>query len=60
MISTPPMGQRQEHAERLDVLRARIRHSLDDPRPNLSLAEIDAQLATLFARAEQAGGYAAP
>jgi antitoxin ParD1/3/4 len=52
--------QRKEDAERLHVLRTRIRRSLDDPRANLSLAEIDAQLAALFARAERAGGYAAP
>jgi hypothetical protein len=45
---------REEHAdERLAVIRARIRASLDDPRPNLSLAEVDAHIATLVAKAER-------
>jgi antitoxin ParD1/3/4 len=48
--------QRQEDAERLTAIRARIRRSLDDPRPDMTLEEVDAHLATLFARAEQAGG----
>jgi hypothetical protein len=45
---------REEHADdRLSVIRARIRASLDDPRPNLSLAEVDAHIATLVAKAER-------
>jgi antitoxin ParD1/3/4 len=51
--------QRQEDAERLNAIRARIRRSLDDPRPNMSLEEVDAFLAALFASAEKADGNAA-
>ena len=51
--------QRFEDAERLNVIRARIRRSLDDPRPDLTLEEVDAHLEAVFARAEQAGGNAA-
>jgi antitoxin ParD1/3/4 len=45
--------QRREDAERLEVIRARIRRSLDDPRPALSLKEVDAELEKLFAQAEK-------
>ena len=48
--------QRFEDQERLDAVRTRIRRSLDDPRPDMTLAEVDAHLEALFARAEQAGG----
>jgi antitoxin ParD1/3/4 len=41
--------EREEHAERLNVIRARIRHSFDDPRPDLSEAEADAALEETFA-----------
>jgi len=34
---------------------ARIRRSLDDPRPDMTLAEVDAHLTALFARASQTG-----
>jgi hypothetical protein len=45
---------RQDHAdERLAVTRARIRASLDDPRSDLTLAEVDAHIATLVAKAER-------
>jgi antitoxin ParD1/3/4 len=45
---------REESAdERLAVIRARIRASLDDPRPNLSLEEVDAHITTLVAKAER-------
>lgn len=47
------MRQRQEDVERLNVIRARIRRSLDDPRPDLSLEEVDAYLEALFAEAEK-------
>jgi antitoxin ParD1/3/4 len=45
--------QRQEDAERLEGIRARIRRSLDDPRPSLTLEQVDAQLEELFAEAEK-------
>jgi antitoxin ParD1/3/4 len=51
--------KRIEDAERLDVIRARIRRSLDDPRPAMTLAEVDAMLDAAFARAEQASSNAA-
>lgn len=45
--------QRLEDAERLNVIRARIRRSLDDPRPDLSSVEVDAHLNNLFASARK-------
>ncbi|SFV13922.1 antitoxin ParD1/3/4 [Methylobacterium sp. 174MFSha1.1] len=45
--------QREEHAERLNAIRARIRRSLDDPRPDLTLEQVDAHLEELFAEAER-------
>jgi hypothetical protein len=41
-------------AEHLDTIRSRIRRSLDDPRPNMTLAEVDAHLAAHFARVQTA------
>ncbi len=52
--------QRQENAERLTAIRARIRRSLDDPAPDLTLEELDASLETMFADAENAGGNGTP
>jgi len=46
--------KREEHIETLADIRARIRRSLDDPRPDLTLEEVDAELDEAFARAEQA------
>lgn len=45
--------QRQEDAERLDAIRTRIRRSLDDPRPSLTLDQVDTYLEELFAEAEK-------
>lgn len=36
--------QRLEDAERLEALRARVRRSLDDPRPSLSADEAEAEM----------------
>ncbi|MDP4024216.1 type II toxin-antitoxin system ParD family antitoxin [Methylobacterium sp. NEAU 140] len=41
--------QRREDAEHLETIRARIRRSLDDPRPSLSLEEVEAHMEALFA-----------
>ena len=41
--------QREEDAERLLAIRARIRRSLDDPRPDLDEDEVDGRLKALFA-----------
>jgi antitoxin ParD1/3/4 len=46
-----------EAADYLVAIRARIRRSLDDPRPDMTLAEVDAHLAALFARAARAGDH---
>jgi antitoxin ParD1/3/4 len=43
--------QRAEDAERLQAIRARIRRSLDDPRPSLTEEEVDARLEALFREA---------
>jgi antitoxin ParD1/3/4 len=40
--------RRREDAEQLAAIRARIRQSLDDPRPDLSIDEVDARLDALF------------
>lgn len=45
--------QRREYAERLDVIRACIQRSLDDPRAALSLDEVDVELEKMFAEAEK-------
>jgi antitoxin ParD1/3/4 len=45
--------QRREDAERLDNIRARIRRSLDDPRPDLSIGEVEENLERVFAEAER-------
>ena len=42
--------QRRENAERLDEIRARIRRSLDAPRPPLSIEEVEAHMEVLFAQ----------
>jgi antitoxin ParD1/3/4 len=44
---------RNEHGERLSAIRARVRRSFDDPRPDLTGEEVDARLNALFAKAEQ-------
>ncbi len=54
---TPEMG-REDDAERLADIRARIRRSLEDPRPDLSLEEVDAELDALFAKAYAAEAVA--
>jgi antitoxin ParD1/3/4 len=41
-------GQR-DHPERLTDIRARIRRSLDDPRPDLDAEDVDRRLKALFA-----------
>ena len=48
--------QRLEDAERLTALKARVRRSLDDPRPDLGSDEVEARLAALFAEARTVEG----
>jgi antitoxin ParD1/3/4 len=47
---------KEEHAERLDAIRARIRRSLDDHRPNLSAEEMKDWIAGLKAAAHKSAG----
>jgi antitoxin ParD1/3/4 len=44
---------RQEHAERLNAIRARVRRSFEDPRPDLSESEADAALEAMFAQVNE-------
>ncbi|UMY18877.1 type II toxin-antitoxin system ParD family antitoxin [Methylobacterium organophilum] len=46
--------RRREDGERLAALRARIRRSLDDPRPPLSLKEVEARIDGLHAETVKA------
>jgi antitoxin ParD1/3/4 len=52
--------RRLEDAERLAAIRARIRRSLDDPRPDLTEEEVDARLEALFAEGAKAQGDETP
>jgi antitoxin ParD1/3/4 len=47
--------QRAEDAERLAGVRARIQRSLEDPRPSLTEAEVDLELAAFMAEVAGAG-----
>jgi antitoxin ParD1/3/4 len=46
--------ERHEYAERIKSIRARIRRSLDDPRPDLDEDEVDRRLEVLFAETRKA------
>lgn len=45
--------RREEHAETLKSIKARIRRSLDDPRPSLSEEEAHARMEAYMAQAEK-------
>lgn len=45
--------ERAEHAERIASIKARIRRSLDDPRPPLSSEEVRESLEAMFAQARK-------
>ena len=45
--------QRDAHAERIQAIKARIRRSLDDPRPSLSEAEMNTALEDMFERVDR-------
>jgi antitoxin ParD1/3/4 len=45
--------RREEHAERIKSIKARIRRSLDDPRPSLSEEEFDAHMQEFMAKANK-------
>lgn len=44
------LQQEEEHEERMASLRARVERSLNDPRPNLTSAEMRERLDALYAR----------
>jgi antitoxin ParD1/3/4 len=52
--------ERQEHSVRLNTIRARVRRSLDDPRPDLSEAEAEVALEAVFAEIDKDLDRAAP
>ncbi|MCF4126859.1 type II toxin-antitoxin system ParD family antitoxin [Methylobacterium sp. SyP6R] len=57
-MSLEQRQREEEHAKRLEAIRARIRRSLDDPRPDLTPEQVDAFLEELFAEAERDGRFA--
>jgi antitoxin ParD1/3/4 len=44
---------REEHAERLNAIRSRIRHSFEDPRADLNEDEANAALEALLAKVDE-------
>lgn len=40
----------EEHEERIEGLRARVKHSLDDPRPNLTGKQVRERLDALYVK----------
>lgn len=50
--------QREDHAERIKSIKARIRRSLDDPRPDLSEEEAYAALEAMLDQIDKEYGYA--
>jgi len=42
--------QRLDDAERLEAIRARVRRSIDDPRPSMTGKQVDAHFKALFAK----------
>jgi antitoxin ParD1/3/4 len=44
------LRQEEEHEARMAAIKARVKASLDDPRPSLSSAEMRAELDSLFAK----------
>jgi antitoxin ParD1/3/4 len=44
---------RQEHAERLNAIRSRIRRSFEDPRPDLDEDEANAALEAVLAKVDE-------
>lgn len=48
--------QRVEDAERLEAIRARVKRSIEDPRPDLTSDEVDAHMQAFFAHAREERG----
>jgi antitoxin ParD1/3/4 len=45
--------EREEHLERLNAIRVRIRRSIDDPRPSLTSQDVDAQMEAFMDKSEE-------
>ena len=45
--------EREEHTERINAIRARVRRSFDDPRGDLNEEEADAALEAAFAKVDE-------
>jgi antitoxin ParD1/3/4 len=50
--------RREEHAEAIKSIKARIRRSLDDPRPDLTEEEADLALEEMFRKIDKEHGHA--
>ncbi|MEZ2332980.1 type II toxin-antitoxin system ParD family antitoxin [Mesorhizobium sp. RCC_202] len=48
--------EEDEHAERMASIRARVKASIEDPRPSVPLEEVDARLRELVAQRTRAAG----
>lgn len=48
-----------DSAQQLEAIRLRVRRSIDDPRPSLSMEEVDAALDQMTAEAQSVSGRAA-
>ncbi|MBX9467759.1 MAG: type II toxin-antitoxin system ParD family antitoxin [Rhizobium sp.] len=46
-------------AQQVETIRLRVRRSIDDPRPSLSMEEVDAALDQMMAEAQSVPGHAA-
>ncbi|MDX8492607.1 type II toxin-antitoxin system ParD family antitoxin [Mesorhizobium sp. VK22B] len=46
--------EEEEYAERIASIRARVKASLEDPRPSVPMEEVDARLRELFAQRTRA------
>ena len=51
--------ERDEHAERLSAIRERVRHSVEDGRPPVSIDELRDRLAALHEATVKAHGHGA-
>ena len=49
--------EREAHAERVDAIRARIRRSVEDSRPAISLDEVQDRMSALHASTVKAHGF---
>lgn len=48
--------QRIEDAERLEAIRARVKRSVEDPRPDVTAADVEAHMQGFFRRAKEERG----